>query len=160
MSRLTFVASDLVAGEAAAAFAEHERRIRVCLPHVEIRHRGGTSVPGVLTAGDVDLHVRTERESFETAREALSGLYKPLHREVWHAEGAFYVAPGSHPRVELALTVVGSLDDLHHGEAWDRLAADPDLREQYNQLKHAHQGGSSDDYNAAKRGFFYGNFRL
>ena len=158
MRGLTFVWSDLVAEEALAAFAKHERRIRERLPDVEIRHTGGTSVRGVLTTGDVDLQVRTRKESFQEARDALEELYEPLHPEVWHSEGAFFVAAGSQPPVEVALTAIGGLDDLHHGEAWRRIAADPDLIERYNALKRAHEGGSSDDYQAAKAEFFRENF--
>jgi len=160
MTQPKFVLSDSVAEEAANAFREHERRIRQRLPDVEIRHTGGTSVPGVLTTGDVDLHVRTEQESFEKARDILCQLYEPFHREVWDPEGAFFFAPGSKPPVEVALTVIGTIDDLHHGEAWRRIADDPDLIEQYNALKREHEGRSVDEYNAAKREFFYGNFRL
>jgi len=161
VARLAFVLSDLVAEEAAAAFAEHERRVRARLPAVEIRHTGGTSVSGVLTTGDVDLQVRTDARSFDAARDVLSQLYEPHCPEAWHAEGAFFVAAGSHPRVEVALTAIGSLDDFHHGEAWTLIAADPDLIDRYNTLKRAHEGGGSvDDYNAAKRDFFYENFRL
>ncbi len=141
-------------------FAEHERRIRERLPDVEIRHTGGTSVLGVLTAGDVDLQVRTDRESFEGARDALGELYESHHPEVWHSEGAFFVDPDSEPRVEVALTVIGSLDDLHHGDAWRQIAADPGLIERYNDLKSAHEGGSYGEYQAAKRDFFYANFQL
>ncbi len=158
--KLTFVLSDLVVEEAAAAFAEHERRIRERLPDVEVRHTGGTSVPGVLTTGDVDLQVRTEKESFEAVRDVLRRLYEPLYPQVWHSEGAFFVAAGSQPPVEIALTAIGSLDDLHHGEAWQQIAADPELIERYNAVKRAHEGGSADDYNAAKRDFFYENFCL
>ncbi len=149
-----------MAEDARAAFAEHERRIRERLPDVEIRHTGGTSTPGVLTTGDVDLQVRTEEESFELAREVLSELYEPHHTDVWHSEGAFFTAPGSEPQVEVALTAIGGLDDLHHGEAWQRIAADRDLLERYNALKRDHEDGSVDDYQAAKRDFFYENFRL
>jgi GrpB-like predicted nucleotidyltransferase (UPF0157 family) len=160
VSQLTFDWSDLVAEDAASAFLEHERRIRERLPDVEVRHTGGTSVPGLLTTGDVDLQVRTDRESFVAARDALCELYEPLYPEVWHSEGAFFVAPGSQPPVEVALTAIGSLDDLHHGEAWQRIAGDPDLIERYNELKRAHEGGSVDEYQAAKRDFFRANFRL
>jgi GrpB-like predicted nucleotidyltransferase (UPF0157 family) len=157
---LTFVLSDVVAEEAARVFAEHRRRIQARLPDVEIRHTGGTSVRGVLTSGDVDLQVRTDKPAFEVARDALSQLYEPFHLDVWHSEGAFYFAPGSQPAVEVALTVIGSLDDLHHGDAWLRIGADPWLIQQYNAMKRAHEGGSIDDYNAAKRAFFYDNFQL
>jgi GrpB-like predicted nucleotidyltransferase (UPF0157 family) len=151
--------SDVVAEVAAAAFAEHEARIHERLPQVEIRHIGGTSIPGVLTQGDdVDLQVRTERQSFEAVRDALSELYEPHWVHVWHPEGAYFFAPGSQPRVEIALSAIGSLDDLQHGEAWQRMAADPNLVERYNALKREHEGGSIDDYLAAKRDFFRDNF--
>jgi GrpB-like predicted nucleotidyltransferase (UPF0157 family) len=157
---LHFFLSDLVADDAAAAFTEHERRIRARLPDVEVRHTGGTSLRGVLTTGDVDLQVRTNGESFESAREALRELYEPHHPDAWHSEGAFFKAADAVPRVEVALTAGGTLDDLHHGEAWDRIAADPDLIADYNEMKRRHEGGSQDAYNAAKRDFFYRNFRL
>jgi len=158
MPELRFFMSDLFVEEAKLAFAEHQRRIRASLPDAEIRHTGGTSIPGVLTAGDVDLQVRVEPSSFEMARDALCKLYEPLHPDVWHSGGAFFIAPGSMPRVEVALTAVGGLDDLHHGDAWRQIAADQDLIDQYNALKREHEGGSVDDYLAAKRDFFYENF--
>jgi hypothetical protein len=61
--------------------------------------------------------------------------------------------------VEVALTVIGTLTDLHHGRAWRLIASDAALRERYNALKRAHEGGSIDDYNVAKRAFFYESFR-
>jgi GrpB-like predicted nucleotidyltransferase (UPF0157 family) len=160
VARLTFVLSDTVAEEAAAAFAEHERLIRTRLPYVEVRHTGGTSVAGVLTSGDVDLHVRAEKRMFASARNALCELYEPLYPDAWHDASAYFSAGGSTPPVELALTVIGTLDDLHHGEAWQRIEADPELIKRYNALKRAHEGGSEDDYKAAKRDFFHDNFGL
>jgi GrpB-like predicted nucleotidyltransferase (UPF0157 family) len=153
--------SDVVAEEAATAFAEHEARIRERLPQVEIRHVGGTSIRGVLTMGDdVDLQVRTDPQSFESVRDVLSELYEPHYVEAWHSEGAYFFVPDSQPRVEIALSAIGSLDDLHHGEAWQRIAADRDLVERYNALKRKHEGGSIDGYLAAKRDFFRDNFQL
>ncbi len=156
----TFVASELVAEEAAAAYAEHERRIRERLPNVEIRHTGGTSIPGTLTTGDVDIQVRTDHASFAAARAALSELYEPLYLHAWHAAGAFFAEPTAQPPVEVALTVFGTLDDLHHGEAWQRLATEPELLARYNALKREHEEASLEEYEAAKREFFCDNFRL
>ncbi len=145
MQELHFLTSETVAEIAAAAFAEHERRIRRFLPKSEVRHTGGTSVKGVLTTGDVDLQVRTERHDFESARDALGELYEPLHRDAWHSDGAYFTAADADPPVEVALTVIGTLDDLHHGDAWREIADSPTLIAEYN---------------AAKRDFFYSNFRL
>ena len=159
MGDLRFLPSELVLEEAAAAYDEQARRIHERLPDVDVRHVGGTSVPGLLTTGDVDLHVRTRAESFTAARDVLCELYERLYPDRWR-ESAYFFDPDSEPRVEVALTVIGSIDDLHHGEAWRRIAADPGLIEQYNALKRAHEGGSVDRYQAAKREFFYEHFRL
>lgn len=97
---LHFVLSDRVAKEAATAFAAHERRIRSRLPNVEVRHTGGTSVPGVLTTGDVDLQVRTNRRSFAAARDALCELHEPPYPDDWHDDSAYFTAADANPPVE------------------------------------------------------------
>ena len=114
----------------------------------------------MLTIGDVDLQVRADKQSFDAARDVLTELYEPYYVHVWHAEGAYFCAPDSRPSVEIALSAIGSLDDLHHGEAWERIAANDELVEQYNALKREHEGCSIDDYLAAKRDFFRDNFQL
>jgi GrpB protein len=65
---MRFFPSERFAEQASAAYAEHSRRIRKRLPDADVRHVGGTSVPGVLTTGDVDLHVRVEADAFAAAR--------------------------------------------------------------------------------------------
>lgn len=155
MLRQRFAPSERFAQEAGAAYVEHAGRIGVELPDAEVVHRGGTSVPGVLTSGDVDIHVRVAGEEFEPARDTLATLYEPFHREAWSAgESAFFFAPGSTPPVELALTVRGTVDDFHHGAAWDRIAIDTSLIARYNELKRRCERVSQDEYEAAKREFF------
>jgi GrpB-like predicted nucleotidyltransferase (UPF0157 family) len=152
------VYSETMAEPAAAAYAEHAERIQERLPQLEVKHTGGSSVPGVLTAGDVDLQVRVEEEEFALAREVLEELYEPLHPHVWSGESAYFQDSGSDPPVEVALTVKGTIDDYHHGEAWEQMGADDDLRERYNDLKRAHADSTGDDYALAKREFFRLNF--
>ena len=157
---MAFVRSDALSERAASVFAEHERRIRDRLPDVEVRHRDGASITGVLTTGDVDVHVRATASAFAHAREALLALYEPMYVDAWTEESAFFADPASQPLVEVALTVVGTLDDLHHGAAWDQIAADGQLRQRYNALKREHAGRPLGDYQAAKRAFFHDNFAL
>jgi GrpB-like predicted nucleotidyltransferase (UPF0157 family) len=153
--RITFVWSDSVAEKTAAVYAAHALRIRERLPQAEVRHHGGTSVPGLLTSGDVDLHVRADDQWFEPARDLLCELYEPLFRDEWDSDVAYFVAPDAHPAVEIVLTLIGSVDDLYHGEAWQRIAADHDLAARYNDLKRRHEGASISGYKAAKRQFFH-----
>jgi GrpB-like predicted nucleotidyltransferase (UPF0157 family) len=157
MEGMRFFLSDLIADRAKAAFDEHAHRINERLPSVEVRHVGGSSVPGLLTIGDIDLQVRVSEDDYEAACDALCEMYEPMYRERWR-ESAYFYAPSSAPRVEIALTAIGNIDDLHHGESWRRIAADPALIERYNALKRSQEGRSLDDYQAAKREFFYGNF--
>lgn len=159
MEGMHFFLSDLIADKAKAAYDEHARRIRERLPTIEVRHVGGSSVPGLLTSGDVDLQVRVIEEEYGAACEVLCEMYEPMYREGWR-ESAYFYAPSSNPRVEIALTVIGNIDDLHHGESWRRIATDPALIERYNALKRSQEGRSLEEYQAAKRAFFYGNFRL
>jgi GrpB-like predicted nucleotidyltransferase (UPF0157 family) len=158
MRPLHFIWSQSVAERARAVFVEHERRIRARLPVAPIRLTGGSSVPGVLTSGDVDLQVSVDEESFAAARDVLSELYEPLYRDAWPDDAAYFTAPDADPAVEVALTVIGTLDDWHHGGVWDRIAADPELIDEYNALKRAHEGGSEAAYNEAKRAFFSMHF--
>jgi GrpB-like predicted nucleotidyltransferase (UPF0157 family) len=155
-----FIWSDEVAEQAAAAFAKYAGSIRERLPGAEIRHTGGSSVPGVLTSGDIDLQVRADESSFAAARDALGELFEPLHPEAWHSEAAYFAAADADPPVEVALTMIGTLDDLHHGEAWTRIAADPQLIDEYNALKRACERESPDAYSKAKRAFFRKHFHL
>jgi hypothetical protein len=112
-------------------------------------------VLGLLTSGDVDLHVRADEQWFGRAQELLSELYEPLFPDEWDSEVAYFVAPGTQPPVEIVLTLIGSVDDLYHGEAWQRIMVDQELAERYNALKREHEGGSPADYKAAKRDFFH-----
>ena len=157
MDGMRFFLSDLIADEAKAAHAEHARRINERLPSVEVRHVGGSSVAGLLTASDIDLQVSVSEAEYESARAVLCEMYEPMYRERWR-DSAYFYAPASDPRVEIALTAIGTIDDLHHGEWWRRIAADPALIERYNALKRSQEGRSLEDYQAAKREFFYGNF--
>jgi len=152
---LTFVPSNSIAQETAAIFATHAQRINQRLPAVEVRHHGGSAAPGLVTSGDVDLHVRTDAEGFGAARDTLSELYEPVLEWKWNDEVAYYHAAGARPPVEVVLTLVGSLDDRFHKDAWERLLADPELVRRYNAIKHDHEGGVLDDYKAAKREFFW-----
>jgi GrpB-like predicted nucleotidyltransferase (UPF0157 family) len=83
MGEMRFFPSERFADKASAAYEAHLRRIQECLPGAEVRHVGGTSVPGLLTTGDVDVHVRVEPSAFSAARDVLSELYEPLYPDHW-----------------------------------------------------------------------------
>lgn len=145
---------------ARVAFGVHQSRISAVLPGAEVRHIGGTSLPGLLTTGDVDVQIRVGRAEFESSKATLATMYEPLHPQSWTSDAAFFEEPGSQPHVEFALTVEGSLIDLHHGDAWSRIAADAQLIRKYNEIKRRYDHGDVHEYLAAKRDFFEQHFRL
>ncbi len=118
------------------------------LPAHELVLTGGTSVPGALTKGDVDLHLRVEAADFAATVAVLRGLYPVVHPEIWQDTLATFAVPASLP-TGVAVTPIGSAHDERFRRGWDRVRSDPLLLAEYNALKTA--GG---DYEARKSAFF------
>ena len=57
--------ADEVRGPALAVLAAARARLAPLLPPHELELTGGSSVPGALTMGDVDLHLRVDRSDFD-----------------------------------------------------------------------------------------------
>lgn len=124
------------------AFRAERARIAAVLPEAEVRHTGGSSLPGALTLGDLDLHVRVPARRFERARERLSAAYTPYRPEMWADGFATFVVGGARPDTGIALTALGGEHDRRFVAAWERLAADPELLAEYNALKLRHEGST------------------
>jgi GrpB-like predicted nucleotidyltransferase (UPF0157 family) len=113
---------------------------------------GGTSVPGALTVGDVDLHLRVpSTTAFAAVVELLRGAHPVLSPEAWAPTLAVFAVPATVP-AGLAVTPVGSEHDLRFTRCWRLLAADPALLKQYNDLKLSAVGKLT--YSAEKSAFF------
>lgn len=130
--------------------AREQQRIASRLPGVEVRLTGGSSLPGALTGGDIDLHARVTGD-FEHAVTVLGGLYAAVRAEVWAPSLAAFEVPDELP-VGLAATPFGSEHDTFFLGSWARLAADPALLEEYNALKRRHHGSAG--YDREKAAFF------
>ncbi|WP_225753543.1 hypothetical protein [Actinotalea sp. Marseille-Q4924] len=118
---------------------------------------GALSVPGVLTRGDVDLHLRVPPDVWEEALPALRDLLPVVHPEIWCATLATFAVPpglsGGLP-AGLAATPVGSEHDVRFTRTWQRLAAEPDAVAELNALKAASWAVSPQEYEAQKGAFF------
>lgn len=114
----------------------------------ELRLTGAAGMPGVLTKGDVDLHLRVAPSDFDDATTRLAELIEPTRREIWTDTFATF-EQASEPPVGVAVTVVGTEHDRRFVRSWERMRAEPELRERYNEIKR--RGG---DVEAAKSDFF------
>lgn len=117
----------------------------------EVVLTGGASVPGALTKGDIDLHLRVPSGSFRSAVDRLRAEYRTASPSAWAETLAVFEVPASRP-TGLAVTPAGSEHDLRFSRAWERLRNDPALLEEYNDLKRAAFGDAS--YEQRKSEFF------
>ncbi|MDT0215205.1 GrpB family protein [Rothia sp. ARF10] len=100
----------------------------------EVDLTGGLSVPGALTKGDVDLHLRVRPEDFDAVVARLRELLPVASPQAWAATLAVFDVPGPRP-TGLAVTPRGSEHDLRFRRTWERLRREPKLLARYNALK-------------------------
>jgi GrpB-like predicted nucleotidyltransferase (UPF0157 family) len=118
----------------------------------ELLLTGGSSVPGALTRGDVDLHLRVRPVEFASVVALLRGTYVVVHPDIW---GPTLAAFGVAAALEsgMAVTPAGSEHDLRFTRTWQLLAADPALLAEYNAVKLAGRADES-TYEDRKSAFF------
>ena len=144
-------ASDLI--DAARAILRTERaRLAPLLGEHDLVLLGGSSVPGALTKGDVDLHLRLPAHDFGSAVTVLRGLYRVVRSEIWQPTLATFAVDAPLP-TGIAVTPAGSEHDVRFTRGWQRLAADPALLREYNQLK-LDSRADDRDYERRKSAFF------
>ncbi len=133
--------------------AERARLLPV-LRGAELLLTGAVSVPGTITKGDVDLHLRVPRDGFAAAVEELSRRYRIVHRDIWtDAFATFELADYALP-TGIAVTAIGDAhDDLFIG-TWQRIANDPAALAAYNAMKERSAELDDAGYEAAKSAFF------
>jgi GrpB-like predicted nucleotidyltransferase (UPF0157 family) len=119
----------------------------------ELELTGGSSLPGALTKGDIDLHLRVAPTDFDPVVAVLTRLYRRASPEAWADTLAVFDVDQPLPRpTGIAVTPVGSVHDRRFRTTWQVLRRDPRLLERYNALKRAASG--TDDYEEAKSAFF------
>jgi GrpB-like predicted nucleotidyltransferase (UPF0157 family) len=142
----------------AAAVLERERArlasLLALVPGTELVLTGASSLPDLLTAGDIDLHLRVPAAAWEDVVPMLRETYAVVLPEIWQPGFATFEVPGADPPVGIAVTAIDGEHDRRFRAAWARLAADPAERARYNELKRTWAGGSESDYRAAKSAFF------
>ncbi len=138
---------------AGAVVARLRREVLALVPGAEVLLTGGSSLPGLQTAGDVDLHVRVAPAGFAAARAALAARFALHAPERWEEGFATFTVLGEALPAGIALTARDGAHDRRFTRAWARLRAEPALVEELNRLKHEAAGDPA-RYEAAKGAFF------
>lgn len=154
-SIVTLVNSDSIRPEIERLYSAEERRLSALLTEAKLEHVGGTSLPNSPTKGDLDIQIRVNSDSFETAKELMSQSYEPNVPERWTSGWASYnkkISEDERP-VGYQLTVVDSEFDEFY-KLRDRLISDKGLLKKYNDFKRSFEGKTHAEYRQAKDSFF------
>ena len=138
---------------ARAILALERRRLRRELPGAELALTGSTSLPGMLTRGDVDLQLRVRPEDFDRAVRMLGATHTPVHGEIWTSGFATFETSRHELPTGIAVTAIGDEHDTLFRRTWARLASDPEHVDAYNAVKLAPENADDAAYLAAKRRF-------
>ncbi len=148
---VSFVTTEDVSEKIEALFISEKKKLRELFPDADIEHVGGTSVPGSITKGDLDINIRVKPEEFETVVEILKGLYEINQPDNWNA--GFASLKDDARDLGIQVTVIGSPDDCFTVQR-DYLRAHPEKVAELNALKKRFEGKSMDDYRKEKGVFF------
>jgi GrpB-like predicted nucleotidyltransferase (UPF0157 family) len=135
-----------LAAEVVAAFATD---VSGSVDGAEIHHIGATAMPFGHTKGDVDVNVRVEEAHFALVVESLSARLAIAQPENWTPTFASFSAYGYPLLLGVQVTVIGSEDDFLLALR-DRMRADPDLLQRYDDAKVASAVAGAEAYWQAK----------
>lgn len=133
-------------------FLEEKTKLKSLFPHAEIYHVGGTSVPGSLTKGDVDIQVIVNQEHFNSSKEVLVKHYNINEGSVSSDTFISFKDDARNPPLGIQLTVRNSSLDIFW-KITEVLRENENLRQQYDQIKQEFNGESMEEYREAKARF-------
>lgn len=148
---VSFVKTEDVSEKIETLFASEKKKLRGLFPNADVEHVGGTSVPGSITKGDLDINVRVKPEEFEKVVEILKGLYEINQPDNWDAGFASFKDDAQDLGIQV--TVIGSPDDCFTAQR-DYLRDHPEKVAELNALKKRFEGKSMDEYRKEKGVFF------
>ena len=152
MEEMHLVLSDHVLVTAHVILERERVLLLPLLPEHLLVLTGGSSLPGVLTRGDVDLHVRVAEKDFASTVNVLRKLHEVVHPEIWQSDLATFGVDALLP-TGVAVTPIGSVHDVLFTRTWQILADDSAELTGYNEMKASADAVS---YERRKNEFFDG----
>lgn len=153
METVHFVKTEEVSEKVSALFDAEKTKLSELFPHADIQHIGGTSVPGTISKGDLDINVRVATDDFNSTTEKLKTIYEINQPNNWTV--GFSSFKDDSRDLGVQVTVIGSPDDCFVAQR-DYLRAHPEKIAELNQLKERFEGKSMDEYRKEKGAFFEG----
>jgi hypothetical protein len=151
--RAVLRASDDLLPAARGILAAERTRMRAAGVLGELVLVGGSSVPGALTRGDVDLHLRVPPDDFVRVVDRLRAMDDVVRPDIWEPTLATF-AVAAPLATGLAATPLDSEHDRRFTRTWRLLAADADLLAEHNSLKLTAVALGEVEYERRKSAFF------
>jgi GrpB-like predicted nucleotidyltransferase (UPF0157 family) len=149
-----FIPSEEYLQRIAVLVEEHRKKILRLVPTARVEHIGGTSIPGLLTKGDLDLQVSVLAPEFDRSVVLLQTQYSTHQLENWtESYASFKIEDSADIPVGVQLVIEDSESDIFV-KSRDLLLAQPEKVAELNRLKQSHAGGDMDTYIKNKGEFF------
>ena len=122
------------------------------MPYAEIEHVGGSAVPGLLTAGDLDVEITVPTDKFDEAQTILASMFKTEQIDGQWAR--FFFMPIDKYNIT-GVDVFLSVNKAKVLSAMrDLLLKDKAVFREYSMLKDKYKTGRREDYEIAKAKFW------
>ncbi|OGZ57720.1 MAG: hypothetical protein A3F94_01775 [Candidatus Spechtbacteria bacterium RIFCSPLOWO2_12_FULL_38_22] len=151
MQTVNFIKTEDILKKINALFKIEKQKLTALFPDADIEHVGGTSVPGSLSKGDLDINIRVAPENFEKTVETLKTLYKINQLNNWSKGFASFKNEAR--ELSIQVTAISSPEDYFVAQR-DYLKSHPKKVVELNTLKEKFEDKSMDEYRKEKEEFF------
>lgn len=149
--KVHFVKAEDVGDRVADLFALEKEKLLKIFPTCQAEHIGGTSVPGSVTKGDLDINLRVPAEDFFRVVEELKNIYQINQPNNWSENFASFKDDSRDLGIQV--TVLGSPEDYYVAQREYLINHSEELRE-LNSLKLKYEGKDMQKYREEKGNFF------
>ena len=150
---MKFFKPDEYLAEVLSAYQLVQARVLQAVPFAEIEHIGSSAIHGAISKGDLDILARVPAARFTEALEIIQTLDFSIKEGTLRTE-SLCMLETSRYGIDVAIQLIEQGSEFEGFVVFrDRLNANPDLVEEYNDLKRRATGLSPTDYRAIKSKF-------
>jgi len=134
-------------------FEDYQQKIQKQLPNAQVEHIGASSIPGCLSKGDLDIYVAVD--NVEQAIAIIEQLNFKIKQNTMRTPQLCMLESQNNKDVAIQLVEKGSVFEGFLCFR-DKLQSNPELIEQYNQMKLSCEGFTQEKYRQVKSRFIEG----
>lgn len=150
---MKFLKPEEFLAEVLSAYQLVQARVCQAVPFAEVEHIGSSAIHGAISKGDLDILVRVPAAKFNEALTTIQTLDFSI-KEGTLRTASLCMLETSRYGIDVAIQLIEQGSEFEDFVVFrDRLNANPDLVEEYNELKRRATGLSPNDYREIKSKF-------